>query len=679
MELLRPYLTFARRRFAERLHGEFADQERYYMPRPAKLFVASGSQKLGLGREGKFIDPILFFTGSRTLLTREYHDQPFAVFPSVSLVMGQYGMGKTELVHRLVDAIFDLSVGPGPPPSDLAEPLPIGLTGCREALSLLDQDSGATPESFGRLVFREGWQEFGDDFAMEDLRAEILAGRILLVLDGLDELVNTPLRHRRFFEGLRTFLTEGGGARSDALFRVIVTMRLEYLSSMDTSEGQDMLARLGAAGRGFEIFSLVLGPFDRLRVAAYLRATVPKFRGLFEEIAKRPELLETLRRPLLLRIFAELAREDTELDRLLGLRDAWGVINLYVTHASERAAQAQAYLDLSYVWDNDKLALKSVQLFVEGRPRMTLNDIRDVRTVATGESRRRRKQRRNGGSPGDSEEDPLLSINKCPFLLRVGKEEVRFSHRAFLEFFVVEGIAHGVKNAGGDTEEFNSLVLNVDMRKFLRSEIRRQYSEQEGPYHFYGRKYSEPFHGVTMRSYGLASYEGWGLSEKDFAACIDRLDEHRINLLDGMTEPEKDLADVEITIRWLVEELSENEVSLLHPCYRMYCFEGVAVYLSWREDRVEWSAVRARFGDLLRLQLARTLDDLRNAPAVEQEGFKAPPAQLLVERILHISLRLRFEWVRLYSQARHQWLRGWEENSMRRIAATLMNIDEAYF
>ena len=140
----------------------------------------------------------------------------------------------------------------------------------------------------------------------------------------------------------------------------------------------------------------------------------------------------------------------------------------------------------------------------------------------------------------------------------------------FLEYFTAEGLARDVEEAQGPTDEFNTLVLNVDMRKFLRFKI--------DAIPEFRSKFEEPFHEVTRYSYGLDNPEEWPMGVEKFQGLKAELDRTRIALLDGMTYPEQPEREVEEQIDWFLGGQTKGR----HPKYLMYCYESVAVYIMAR-------------------------------------------------------------------------------------------------
>lgn len=580
-------------------------------------------------------NPFVFLTGIRKSSATVYSGQRSAKDPSISIVAGQYGLGKSELLHQLCYYILNTRNE-----FSILSPLPINLAFCRKHLNVLD--SSPSKEYFVKLLFGnilERLERFfaNDSFIYDKLLPQINNGNIFLILDGLDELIDTPNRHRNFFGGLIKLLDNDEGNKQ---FKIVVSARLEYLTAIDHLEKSDLVKEVHDDYKHkppISVYFLRLELFDDQRIKNYLIVTTGE-KSLFDKIQNNSKLLDILRRPLLLRIFCDLFNDlkkeeaPEKLDKQLKIQHVGELFEKYIDRASKSMCQdeIQQLLSPSIRWNVDKLALTSLKLFKEGREELEAKDICDF------------LEEEPGGQEHDLKTEASLSIHKIPFLRQVIESDseskdkkqttrFRFSHKAFYEFLTAKGMKLELEKSESqpvtteghvDFISFDKLVLNVDMRKFLKYLV--------GDEKWYSR---------TKRSYGLENPEQWS-GDHDFGL----LEENRKILLNLMTEPENATLSSKgkKTIDWFLKLHNTHE---LHPCYLMYNYEAVAVYLrqNWWQEEVRYTA--NGFQDILKNCLENILRELEKQ---EEYITLRDNLELLVERILSIGQRLRFQWVQDY-------------------------------
>jgi hypothetical protein len=182
------------------------------------------------------------------------------------------------------------------------------------------------------------------------------------------------------------------------------------------------------------------------------------------------------------------------------------------------------------------------------------------------------------------------------------------------------------ENAGGVFNAFDELVLDVDMRRLLRAMLE--------PERWYKR---------TERSYGFEDPDGWlipGGLERHF----DELNDIRKYLLDVMTDPEHH--DLEVN-REKIHHFLQLENSGLHPCYLIYNYEAVAVHLWYHRFDHEDRKLRDHFSKVIK---ARLDEVVRND--LQRHDERKAHYERLVERIISVAERLRFEQITRYKLAK---------------------------
>ncbi len=594
--------------------------------------------------EPVLVNPFTFLTG-----LGGYRGDEVAWRPFVAIVVGEYGYGKTSLMLRLVEHCRNR----GDPETD-PRPLFINLARCGH----LPDDLG--PESFRAFLFAQLGQ--GRWPTLEEIRA----GDVLLHLDGLDELTSDARQHVQFFHGLLGMLRRGeDDDGADAAYSVVVSMRLEYLTSVTRDDASELTALIRERAPGpVNVYFLSLNALSDAQQRTYLEHRFAAHEELWGRISQHPALKTTLRRPLLLRIFSDLARDRPEvLDNPGAYAHPAALVEKFVEVAAEdRLLTEHQRAFTPYLWDTDRLAQKSLQLYREWRSELTVDDLRAVL---------RPNPHAEGPVNAVENVDPeevLMGVHKCPFLKRdSGKPDVpeaspgsdtrqvvRFSHRVFFEYFTARGMVPRTEDGrvtdpdepargmdgwsagpGGrhrDSDDrffdFDELVLNVDMRKFLRWMM-----DRIGPGAWYDR---------TRKSYALPPHDHGQWPGPPSAEMFRKLDCVRRNLLDLMTDPEEILdgrekeAAVEDDIEWFLRQEPG-----LHARYRIYNYEAVGVYVRRRRGKMRADAIADHFSEMLRRRLHEIFAGTEKI---------ASPNDLLVERILDVGQRLRLGWTKEFER-----------------------------
>jgi hypothetical protein len=552
-------------------------------------------------------NPVTFLTGLG--LNGEPLPARSARRPCFSLVVGQYGLGKTTLMDR---SKVHLQRYRHPQ----LDPKPVLVHLVRRGRGLA---SAASMEAFRDSLFGEHGPTL----------EEIYLGSVQLLLDGLDEVATGQKEHNTFFENLAKLVSAGAAPGRHAGYHIVVSMRQEYLTSVTRDDAQELTALIKEHTKGEpQVNFLSLDWMEPGQARSFLGRRIKDGVKWWDELSKTHSLREMLRRPLLLRIFSDLLSSHPELrTKVEDIRHVGDLLSLFVETADQDQLLAQGQRAItSFRWDRVLLAEKSLQLYQEGRSAMTLGDLRDIVVDEDGVPGRKK--------PNLTDEDALKGIHKCPFLLLENAPDVeldqrtesirtieqkpslvRFSHAIFFEYFTASGM-----NRDEHWMAFDELVLNVDMRKFLRGMV--------GP----------EWHVRTKRSYALLEkdWHEWDIEVRN-AEMFQRLDEVRIVLLDLMSDPEHELRNsakrIEECIDWLLDGQEQ-----FHPRYLVFNFEAVAVYARARTPRKP--DITARFSGILQQRLQKVMTE-----GID-DGFGE---HLLVERMLDIGQRLRLDWVRPYA------------------------------
>jgi hypothetical protein len=300
------FLKIAQIEFGLRDEDNAAIHGSFYVDVPCRLSENRlvYRRKSNDGDEPTLTNPLIFLTGIRKPGVTTYTGQSVAKASSISIVVGQYGLGKTELLHQICGYVTGAQND-----ADSLKPLPISLAACQEELSILS--TIPSKERFSTLLFSHILKKTSaaEDFVLDTVLPRIIQGNILLILDGLDELILNSSQHRNFFSGLTKFLEESKKNAQNSHFRVVVSTRLEYLLALDSAEASELVSVAKNVGRGgvaAPIYFLTLDLFDDSRIKNYLENVIHAGEELLQKVQVNPQLVDILRRPLLLKIFCEL-------------------------------------------------------------------------------------------------------------------------------------------------------------------------------------------------------------------------------------------------------------------------------------------------------------------------------------------------------------------------------------
>ena len=567
------------------------------------------------------IDPFALFTDG--LVDRRTASIRFPLVPPYLVcVVGDYGLGKTELIRRLGAELWDLHIRQGTP-----APLAVSL-GRRQSKrsSLLGHNE---PEEFARALFGVP-SASSPGFVSSELLPAIRSGRVLVFLDGLDELVFADEEHNVFFDNLARMLLGPADGSGPLSMRLVIGVRMAYFRAFtNASAAADdepiSLFDVGSAAVAWHAQHFVrLLFFEKDDVLCYLAERFGDARAeeIFDRVEAHPSLLGMLRRPLLLSLFCQLADGDPmALDELIKLLVARGrapaapLVETFVESASADRLREEQELFGPIGWDVHELSTLSLAALRRRENRIAVDDLKGaLRPI---------EDHPEPAPPVDelSTEDVLKSIHKCPFLRMTisdsGKRYADFAHTLFFDYFVAKGMYAELLAEGESVNAFDELVLpSTEMRQFLR-----HFMDDAEPGRWFQR---------TALSYGFREWPDLDSARKE------ELDRIRRTLLDGMTYPEEPPDDVRQEIDRFLEV--DGGDMWLHPKYRMYNYEAVAVWLS--QHRLAGARLRRSFED----RLDRTWRALWGG-FVAPGGEDPPKAeQLLFERVLDIGRRLHMRW-----------------------------------
>ncbi len=569
--------------------------------------------------EPRLSDPFLYVAGRPIGNRAPYDGQSYATAATVGLLMAEYGMGKSELMMMLkwyIDANHELLGG--------RRAVLVELGSCRDRVTLLEDrlpgDRGEMARLFGQLIFGSASQADSD---YEQRRADVREGAVVLLLDGLDELL--PYRNRdeylNFYRALASFAGQIGKGPEDVLHSlVLVSMRREFLISVG-DEGIAHAAKVFPSTLGVD--HLMLSPFTMSHVACFLEhhfarceAGLPSgqtIEALIERIRNNDRLREMLARPLLLKLWCDiLPRLEA---KAFDLSHEAELFEEYVETASrEQTEKYQGW------WDLEKLSAKAKDLYMGSSVFEIPTDTDDIQSLLKESSE---------GKPTDLQ----LAIHKCPFLQDTGKGTLRFAHRAFFEYFTARGVRDCAKN--GDYEPFNDLVLNTDMRKFLRFLLK-----------------PEKFNQLAHKAWGLED-PTWRLSEEDRRSFED----WHGHLLKSMTTKETRPQEVEDLRRSIIGFLERLERGcVVHPEYTTYAFESIGRHFTG-DTKVDVVDQWDRFSDVLKkcgnrlVKLLKSLHPDEDGRRLSQESDIVGcrnDYEILLEKVLELGTRLHLDWVRSY-------------------------------
>jgi hypothetical protein len=583
-------------------------------------------------------NPLFFLTGlkkSEEIIDQEDCSyQGIATPPCITCIVGEYGKGKTELIIQVTRFMLQSNKES----KKKVLPLPINLALCRtqvEELNTLDKSNKV--DSFSKLLFNHlslPSEEIDLKFIKEELIPEIQKGNIFLLLDGLDELLshqdNIERKHELFFDYLINFLNFNlDNTNVDQQFNIAITMRLEYLWKICQPDARDLVQNFQAKLLA-PVYFLQVGFLTADNIKEYLNS-ITIYSDIGEIIENNPELLDILSRPLYLKLFSDLLlncnnEKDEDFYNIIRVESIAKLFEMFIGKISKEALPSEIDHPL-FKWNIEKLAKKVLEKFKNGEEEKfkdeELYDILD-----------------NLNDNNIEDEQMRLSyIHKCPFLQKFSSEEFVFSHRAFLEFFIAKAISLEIKNDEWLT--FNEIVANVDMRKFLK-----YFAEKER----------------NGESYDIITREGNAMTEeyKDRWKKVDgfecnennpvwsEYEKHRLVLLNSMIFPEKSHSNLKESINFILNLNKDNEETFYIPSeYLSYAYESIAVNLRYNAFDLEYKKISEEFSSKLEnklnnhLNILMNLDDypeIKNLIVSEKEF-------MLIERILDICRRLRYEWI----------------------------------
>lgn len=589
----------------------------HYIPLP----VALTHDKFGYSSDGtqsaKSVDALSFFAATGPGPGFEWGYQIItAKSPYVAVVVGQYGVGKTELARQITEQMEDYAF-----PVTLAKcdgkRFEAGPLSPKETIRELFQPTFTNPEAL-------------TDEVIDEIQRAIHDGFLMLILDGLDEMIFSMEGHENFFTSLGDLLHE-----DDATLecRIIVTLRSEYLRSFDHANASELVSNL--LGNSSQRARRHAIPFLRIDYLTKEAVTSGLERLLSQEVAtevgKYPELRELLRRPLMLRLFCDFI-DDEGLKGLERLKSGVDLIESYIAAFLQSAgndkqlADAQEVISGNVQWDLDAIARSSVNLYRRGVDYFLDDEISQCFNV-----------------PDVGEVDRFQAISKCPFFIR-DCDQLHFEHRTFYEYFVARGLALHDDESSGDVSkksgfsQFDEIVLHTDIRRFLRT--------MEG----------DSWYDRTRRSYALEK-DQWVEWDHAFSLVqpterlVKEWDRERRILLDIMTEPERFRSDRKA--KEAVTEINrflDRPLQQFHPRYLMYNLEAVSVYIKAFGWEKSVSKINDRLSqtieELIKKFIARKLPEISSPHSTDLRAAY----ELLITRLLRTAKQMRYPWSKKYDR-----------------------------
>ena len=597
---------------------EMLKPSKFYIDTPVKL----SKDRLKAQSESIILqDPLIFLRGEdideNSINYESETDQQFTPIPSINFIVGEYGQGKTELVLQTCKYLSKAK--------NLVA-LPVNLSRCRSRVSILN--SKPTPEKFCELLFGELLDEtnINNKVIIKSLISKIHSGEIYLILDGLDELISeldrAPTLHKNFFEGLIKFLDYKPKKVKcgDPKFKVIVSMRLEYLWVVSDFDASDLVRQIQS--RISTAVNFLQLPFlPNWSMEQYLSNRINL--DCFSKIQQREQLLEILRRPLYLKMFCDILTTDSReyelsLPELLTIEYRAELFEIFVKQASNVKLILPDLFNgfPAYIWDISCLSKKALELYQASKDQITIEELKNFLKISASN---------DALDDFDENEVKLRYIHKCPFLQRISETEFVFSHRAFLEFFTARGIAEELKK--NNRNPFDEIVVNVDMRKFLK---------------YFAEKFTtKDYASLSQESNGMNSEIGWTNTKfKINNEFWKELEKYRVDLLESMTCPEDPPKSIEESI----DKFLDLEDTGLHPSYLKYNYEAVAVNIQYNWWDEKYNLISERFNKLLYKRMEKIKIELYEIDRLKFDQLKI--ILLLIERIFDISRRLRFGWIR---------------------------------
>ncbi len=557
----------------------------------------------------------------------DFDDMATLQEPWITFVVGQYGVGKTELIHQVGAEIINRGTADG----CSVFILPIALADCRIAFDewrSTKSAGGATGMLLAHVLSPDPAEA---DEQMAWVRAASRAGELVIALDAVDELVSDAGAYRDFLTALASFVESLMGGAVDARLRIVVTSRIETLQSCGDADGQLAARFMKVNPVDVEVYFMRLDLMGESEAADFLSLRLARKPTAFFEctqvIEEEKEVLRMLQRPLLARIFCDLVLESDDSSALLQrLRLAPGpatLVKIFVATAlgDEILLSEQAEIQKA-TWDKDALADCTALLYLNSRQHFNMADIKSFMRL-----------RAPLGEGEDEDSHYLSGLHKCPFLIvDPRRKRADFSHRIFLEYFTAQGLWRSQAKCrdGGKHEYplFDELVLNVDMRKLLRGIVVDDSDNRP-----------EAWYEATRRSYGLNEPESWEARDQPEGPLpLAELDSVRCAILEIMTEANDDMRGHHTAIRRFFDLMRD----WFHPRYAVFNYEGIAVYINlFKYAEKEARRIDTEFSGHLKAKLADAFDRLLAA----HDGDIDRPYELLAERIVSIALRLGYDWI----------------------------------
>jgi len=539
--------------------------------------------------------------------------------PYLCLVVGPAGVGKSEFIRQLcLRGIENAASRPV---------FPIRLASCRmpgsNTIGLPQKAiSAGTLSDFLFSSLAASAQLSPDTFAKDSFEA-IVAQDMILVLDGLDEVIASRAQHLKFWNALWALLKScTAGQRT----KLVVTCRTDYLASLGIDHRSDFGDFIDKDTR-VRVHFFRLDFFSSSNIRDYLRSRGVTDKTL-QELADRGEtessgIAEIMQRPLLLKLLCDL-RDLGSPPNQEGLpSDPTQLLN-QLTHQAEIQNQS------AHQWSRDGLAEQTLNLFKQQRrkqfraPEFRVSEIASFLRIEPDRSL--------------SNVELLSAIHLCPFLRRDSEDTVQFTHEVFFEYFVARGMYLPTLK-DNRWIDFDRYVLTPDIRRFLRGLLGESVWKDR-----------------TARSYAMHDEEelrAW--PDPIWAASrLSDLERIRFQLLEFMTMPEA-AADLEVVIK-LIDEYFDLKRELLFPTYRMYNLEATGVFV-WT---YRWNPRTPAILATLEQHLLRVLQEGAAEYSLhENNDLYQDSLERLTLRAIDIGLRLRIVTVMKQSQrpASFDWIR----------------------
>ncbi|HEX6899517.1 MAG TPA: pentapeptide repeat-containing protein [Thermoanaerobaculia bacterium] len=327
------------------------------------------------------------------------------------LILGDFGTGKTFLLHKLALSMAESDTGPYP--------------------ILLQMRSLEKGRSLDALVAQHFASEQMNDFSVAKFRHMLEEGRIALLFDGFDELA-LRVTYERAAEHFDTLVEAAKGAA-----KVIVTSRRQHF----ISESQ-VLQKLGEKVELIEGNRIgILQPFDRHQVRRFL----VHFCGSKEAAAAKLDLIDHVKdllglssNPRMLSFIADLPEEQlrqaaagdgkvTAASLYKLLVDRW--LGGEVTRIQPKGAQSG--LSVQDRWD--AVTVLAQRLWQKTDPTVNLDELKEdtARVIQQMET-----------------SVATFQVGSGTLLVRDDEGNFSFLHQSILEFLVAQAAAEEIKKDG---------------------------------------------------------------------------------------------------------------------------------------------------------------------------------------------------------------------------------------